>query len=153
MFVPISFMMSQDSCRPPVVLVVENNRQVLEVLGDLITDQGWTPITTPTLKGAMRSFSAQPVDAIVTDFELDDGNSLALLEMASRCTTHRVPALVISSYASQNLRDEVKRAGAVDLLEKPFRLETLTARLEHEFASAPGHTEQANATPVRGQAD
>lgn len=91
----------------------------------------------------MRSFSAQPIDAIVTDFELDDGNSLALLEMASRCTTHRVPALVISSYASQNLRDEVKRAGAVDLLEKPFRLDTLTARLEHELAAAPGHREQA----------
>ena len=121
----------------PVVLVVENNPQVLELLGTLVSSQGWEAVQVSTLRDALSSFAARSFDAIVADVELDDGNSIPLLQQARERLPQSVPTLMISSYASDTLRSELKRLGALDLLAKPFRLDDLTHRLKKHIHPEP----------------
>jgi DNA-binding response OmpR family regulator len=129
--------MPADANKAPVVLVVENNPQVLELLGDMVTAQGWEPVTVASLKDALASFAARTVDAIIADVELDDGNSIPLLIKAHGRLPHPVPTFAISSYASDTLRQELKRLGAIDLLEKPFRLDHLAEKLHQQLHPVP----------------
>ena len=114
------------------MLVVENNLQVLELLGDMIAERGWEPVSASSLKGALASFASRSIDAIIADIELADGNSIPLLIKAHE-SPHQVPTFAISSYASDALRQEVMRLGAIDLLAKPFRLDHLAGRLAEQF--------------------
>lgn len=132
--------MGADEDKIPVVLVVENNPQVLQILGDLVSAQGWEPVAVATLKDALSSFAARAIDAIVADVELDDGTSLALLQKARQRLPRPVPAFAISSYASDDLRQEVKSLGAIDLIAKPFRLDDLARRLEKELGAVTSET-------------
>src|SRR3989304_7858617 len=125
--------MPQRAHRIPVGLGVENNPQVLELLGDMVTAQGWEAVAVPTLKDALSSFAARTIDAIVADVELDDGNSIPLLTKAHDRLPRPVPPFAISSYASDTLRQELKNLGAIDLIAKPFRLDHLAERLQQQF--------------------
>lgn len=127
--------MTPDSEKQRVVLVVENNPQVLELLGDMVADRGWEAVSTTSLKGALASFASRSIDAIIADVELDDGNSIPLLIKAHE-SPHPIPTFAISSYASDALRQEILRLGAIDLLAKPFRLDALASRLSQQFDAA-----------------
>jgi two-component system response regulator PilR (NtrC family) len=129
--------MGENADKAPVVLVVENNPQVLELLGDMVSAQGWEPVAVSTLKDALSSFAARTIDAIIADVELDDGNSIPLLLRAHERLPHPVPAFAISSYASESLRRDIKRLGAIDLLAKPFRIDDLARRLEKQLNPVP----------------
>jgi len=129
-------MMDEKRNQIPVVLVVENNPQVLEILEEMVSSQGWEPVSASTLKDALSSFAARTIDAIVADVELDDGNSIPLLVTAHEQGSQPVPAFAISSYASDSLRQDVKRLGAIDLIAKPFRIDDLAQRLERELNPA-----------------
>jgi DNA-binding NtrC family response regulator len=111
-----------ESGKSPKILVVENNDGVLELVASLIATQGWQPVLAASLGEARSRLRDSHVDAIVTDLSLDDGDGLELVKEVKAGTSESVPMLVISSYATAEMREIVRQAGAIDLIEKPFRL-------------------------------
>jgi DNA-binding NtrC family response regulator len=103
------------------------------MVGSMVVDQGWRAIKVASISEAMSTLSRENVDAIVSDWELDDGIGSEILCYATTVHTPSIPTVMISSYASAELVAEARAAGAVDMLAKPFRIEDLTALLSREL--------------------
>lgn len=109
------------------------------MVGSMVVDQGWRVLKVASIGEAMTLLDRECVDAIVSDWELDDGIGAQILYHATTVLMPPVPTVMISSYASAELVAEARAAGAVDMLAKPFRLEDLTMLLNRELCDRPRH--------------
>ncbi len=109
------------------------------MVGSMVVDQGWRVLKVGSIGEAMTLLDRESVDAIVSDWELDDGIGAQILNFATTLHTPPIPTVMISSYASPQLVAEARAAGAVDMLAKPFRIEDLTLLLDREFGARPRH--------------
>lgn len=123
--------------KQPTVLVVENHEEVRNMVGSMVIDQGWRVLKVASIGEAMSLLRREAIDAIVSDWELDDGIGAQILTHATTVHTPPIPTVMISSYASPELVAEARAAGAVDMLAKPFRIEDLTVLLSRELRSRP----------------
>jgi len=78
---------------------------------------------------AMRAPAQRPVDLLIVDRQLPDGEGLDLIATL-RAEGCRTPALVLSALGSLDDRVRGLRAGGDDYLPKPFALVELVARVE-----------------------
>ena len=77
---------------------------------------------------------AQPVDLLVTDIRLGAGSGLDLIARARRDgLAERIVAM--TGFGSIDVAVDAMRLGADDFIEKPFRLEAVSARLSKVLAT------------------
>ncbi len=120
--------MDTPATHTPRVLVVENNPEVLSLVTAMVSSLNCNVMSAASVDEARQCLLDGTVDAIITDLVLGDGDGLELIrELRDRGDD--VPALMISSYASPELRTTAQSAGAADLLAKPFRMERLSEAL------------------------
>ena len=112
---------------------MENHEEVRNIVGSMVVDQGWRALKVASVGEALVCLEREMVDAIVSDWELDDGIGAQILSEAMIAHMPPIPTVMISSYASPELVAQARAAGAVDLLAKPFRIEDLTALLCREM--------------------
>jgi DNA-binding response OmpR family regulator len=129
--------MARDNHQTPTILVVENNGDVLDLVTSIVAAQGWHPLAAVGLTEARELLRQQGVDAIVTDLSLDDGDGLELVREVRSSSVGPLPMLVISSYATDEMRTQVREAGAIDLLEKPFRMSHFATVLTDAMGGQP----------------
>ena len=129
--------MTNETDNAPTVLVVENNWEVLNLVADLVSAQGWTPAIATSLRDARARLREGPVDAIVTDLSLDDGDGLELVREVNATYNSQIPMIVITSYGTPEIRESAREAGATDFIEKPFRLGRFAATLSKVLTGSP----------------
>ena len=129
--------MGNDEQKTCTVLIVENNDEVLDLVANLVSTQGWRPVVATSLVDARARLSEGPVDAIVTDLSLDDGDGLELVREVSAASPIRIPMIVITSYGTPEIRESAREAGAIDFIEKPFRLNRFAATLNEVLGGQP----------------
>jgi len=112
----------------PVVFVVDDDVSVRESLELLIRSAGWLPETF----SSARDFLSRPLRKVpaclVLDVHLPDLNGLDLQE---RVAGDRVdlPIVLITGYGDVPLAVRAMKAGAVEVLTKPFRPDVLLAAI------------------------
>jgi DNA-binding NtrC family response regulator len=114
----------------PTILVVDDERTIRETLEWRFRERRWRVRTTGTGGEGLALMDAEPFDIVVTDLVLPDADGLALVRKAA--TLDRAPAVVIiTAYPTVETAVEALRRGAADYVRKPFRLDELTARVQH----------------------
>jgi DNA-binding response OmpR family regulator len=120
------------------VLVVEDDRQLADLLERMLLEEGHTPLVCGSVQQADGAIARRPFDVVVLDWMLPDGDGMAL---CARWRSRRLDVPVLMLTARGELQDRVSglRAGADDYLAKPFEVEELVARLEalHRRAANP----------------
>lgn len=116
--------------RPPHVLVVEDDAQILAWVGDILAGAGMRVTGTASLAAARAAFEAGRVDALVVDRTLPDGDGLDFVAGLRR---HAIgtPALLFT--AMDDLEDRLRglrEARADDYVCKPVHAEELLARVQ-----------------------
>lgn len=117
---------------PPIVLVVDDHDDTLDVYSALLTDRGyWVARAASGVEALECAQDLQP-DAIVTDVGLPgemDGADL-IRELHADQKLRKVPVLVVTG---RNPRDLPSFAGLPisGLLVKPVNAQTLVTRVEH----------------------
>ncbi len=110
------------------ILVVDDEKPILELLGRLCTREGHETTLTGTAGEALAELRTHAFDLLLTDLCLPDLDGLALVRRARAMQPDIMP-IVITGHAGQALED-VLVAGATDLILKPFRAPELRARLK-----------------------
>ena len=110
------------------VLVVDDDPGMRGMLAEYLGDRGFLVSAAAGTHEMDRILSSGPIDLVVLDLKLADGDGLELIREL-RCRSS-VPIIVITGYR----RDEVDRVvalemGADDYLTKPFSLRELQARI------------------------
>ncbi|RIJ78156.1 DNA-binding response regulator [Nakamurella silvestris] len=113
---------------PIRVLIVDDENDLVSVLGKVITRQGWEAITATTGLAAVRQFRRHQPDLVVLDMMLPDFDGLEVLR---RIRAINPAALVLFLTARDSVDERIAgiTAGGDDYVAKPFSIEEVVARL------------------------
>lgn len=109
------------------ILVVDDERDVREIVRAALGDSGYGVFEASTGRRMMEILKGVPVDLVLLDLVLSDGNALDLIPDIRAQT--QVPVLVLSGRGTDRDRVAALDGGADDYIVKPFRPRELCARI------------------------
>jgi DNA-binding NtrC family response regulator len=117
------------------VLVVDDDPMVVSTLKFFVESRGYAFTSAPGVAEAKRALAAQPVDIVLLDLYLPDGDGLELVDTAAELDP---PPVVIAMTARAEIQGAVAaiRRGAADYLPKPLDLDDLGARMDRALENA-----------------
>jgi excisionase family DNA binding protein len=111
------------------ILVVDDDRDLLELLQDALRDQYDVDVASSALEAASRLPVFQP-DVILLDIRLPDLSGLEVCRHFQGYKIERnVPILTMSAYGGEIDPAEVRRCGADAFLPKPLKIVDLKKRI------------------------
>ncbi|WP_341890459.1 response regulator [Variovorax sp. YR752] len=111
------------------VLLLEDDRELRRTLRDALAVEGYEVLTAASLADAqaLLAHAREPLDLVVLDLGLPDGDGEELLAAVRRHES--LPVLVISARQAEGQKIRLLDAGADDYLVKPFGVAELLARM------------------------
>ena len=110
------------------VLIVEDEPRMGAFIAKALAEQSYTVQLVRTCAAARDALAEDPVDAVILDLGLPDGDGLDLLRQW-RATGFNEPVLILSARDAREDRVTGLNLGADDYLPKPFGMDELLARL------------------------
>jgi DNA-binding response OmpR family regulator len=119
----------QAGCVPgtPCVLFVDDHADTRTALSRLLRREGYGVLTAGTVAEARLLLQSEPVDLLVADVQLPDGDGCDLLADARRSARPALRAIAVSGHGDDQRRRRCKDAGFDDYLLKPVPWEDLIA--------------------------
>ncbi len=109
----------------PRVLVVDDNVELAEDLGELLELAGAEVVLARDGREAMDRLAAEPYALVLTDMQMPRASGLEVVQTA-RSVRPSARVVVMTAYASESALDDVRAYGTVQILEKPVDLDALT---------------------------
>ena len=109
------------------VLVVEDDRDIRDVLRASLAAEGFDVLTAVSLSEAGALLEHARVDVVVLDLGLPDGDGAELVRRIRRSSA--LPVVIASARHQDVEKIELLDAGADDFLTKPFAVGELLARI------------------------
>jgi FixJ family two-component response regulator len=123
------------------VFVVDDDPLLRRQLELTLGLAGFTVVTFASAQQFLASVTAQHRGCVLTDIRMPGMSGLQLQEELVRCNSC-MPVIVITGHADVALAVRAMRAGALDILEKPFRNEDLLAQLRSALCVARERAER-----------
>jgi DNA-binding NtrC family response regulator len=101
------------------ILVVDDQENLCWVLARLLSERGHVVRTAQNGAQALRVAAVFDCQVAIVDFRLPDTSGTALIARL-RSAMPRLRAILMTSYGSAALRDEVANGGLVAYFDKPF---------------------------------
>lgn len=126
----------------PVVILIEDERQIRRFVRTALEAEGWSVHETGTLRQGLTDAGTRKPDLIILDLGLPDGDGMEFLRDLRGWS--KVPVIVLSARVGEQDKIEALDAGADDYLTKPFGVGELLARVRaasrrrQETGAAPG---------------
>jgi DNA-binding NtrC family response regulator len=101
------------------LLLVDDDRHVLESMADWLREQGYKVDTAPDRGLALAAITRKTPDLVLCDVRLPEGDGFDVL---AHCREHHpnTAVILLSGYGTVELAMEAIRAGAFDFLTKPL---------------------------------
>ena len=143
------------------ILIVDDERDIRELIADILQDEGFTTRLAGTSDEAMNQINAEPPALMILDIWLKDSrmDGIDILKVTKRDNPD-VPVVIISGHGNIEIAVAAIKQGAYDFIEKPFNIDQLlvvirrameTSRLRRENQSLK-RREVANAEMLGGSA-
>lgn len=117
------------------ILLVDDENDMDWVMSQILTDAGYEVETAKTGSEGLAKFLIDPksVPFVILDVQLPDMNGLELLKKIKKIYS-RTKVLMVTAFGTPELRKLARQAGALTVLDKPFRVEKVlkAARLAFE---------------------
>lgn len=114
------------------LLVVDDSSANLQLAQVLLKSAGFQRITLlDDARTVLPSLGALKPDLILLDIAMPFMSGLDILERLPQSASKDVPVLMITAHGQQEIKERALRAGAVDLLTRPFGKTELLLRVEN----------------------
>jgi len=117
--------MSPVSDAVSTVLIVEDEPGLRQGLCDVVSAMGLSAVAAAGIAEGRRSLDERPIDCVLLDIRLRDGDGLDFLRELRAGPAHDVPVIVATAYGDSERTIRAMRDGAFDYLTKPFDLPLL----------------------------
>lgn len=113
------------------ILVVDDDRRVLEQMKEILTDAGHQVAFTPRPDFVLPRLNATKFDIVLLDVNMpgENGKNL-LIRIKSESVFEYLPIIMVTGENDTNLLAECFEAGAVDYVQKPFHPQVLLSRID-----------------------
>ncbi|MBI5248781.1 MAG: sigma-54-dependent Fis family transcriptional regulator [Desulfomonile tiedjei] len=101
------------------VLIVDDEKNYLVVLEDLLLDEGYKVLTASSGAQALEIISQTPVDTVLSDIKMPGMTGIDLLEKISAIDPD-LPIILMTAFAEVDQAVEAMKKGALDHIQKPF---------------------------------
>jgi YesN/AraC family two-component response regulator len=118
----------------PTVLVIDENRAILDTIGQALRGAGFNVALASSGREGLRLAGQRAIDLVVADLRLPDVADVEVLKQL-RQTLADVP-VIVTGLASTASAIEAGKLGAVDYLEKPIFADHVV-RLARTYAPLP----------------
>jgi CheY-like chemotaxis protein len=113
-----------DRLAAPAILLVEDDRDIREMVSTLLEMEGFAVVACDTTEGALRALRDQTFDLVLTDYALPQRTGLSMLQSAEEeGLIDDTPVLVVTAYP------EIAGAAGYEVIYKPFDLDELLERI------------------------
>ena len=121
-----------------IILVAEDDRDLREIIADILRLHGARVLEAENGQAALKQFGENEVDLIVSDIRMPNGDGLAFLKGVREATSQSTkPFLFLSGYSDLTPARAIE-LGAQGLFAKPFDVSDLVAKIADLMpASAP----------------
>ena len=113
------------------VFLVDDDACLRTFVKNILEMQGFRVIEASTCSEAMNRFN-HDVDICVIDYQLPDGNGIALLDVI-RKTRPLLPVIIMTGYGTEDIVTSAFRTGAADYLKKPLAIEFLLLKIDEKL--------------------
>jgi signal transduction histidine kinase/FixJ family two-component response regulator len=103
------------------LLIVDDETAHMTALCDTLKDAGYATTGCSSAKQALRALREQEFDLVLTDLMMPEMDGISLLAAAQEIDHHLV-AIVMTGHGAIDTAVEAMKAGAIDYIQKPFRL-------------------------------
>jgi two-component system alkaline phosphatase synthesis response regulator PhoP len=118
--------------RKKKILVIEDDSELLELLGLNLKHAGFAVITANNGCEALNMASDRSPDLIVLDLVLPELDGFAVCEILRRNSiTNAIPIIVLSGLNSEFARFASLESGADEYVTKPVKPDWLVSRIKH----------------------
>ena len=101
------------------VLIVDDDREIVGALVELVRRQGLTPVVASDGDSALECIRREHPDVLLVDFQMPGKNGLEVMQKA-KALDEDLPVVLLTGFAEVRGAVEAIRAGAHDYLAKPF---------------------------------
>ena len=110
------------------VLVAENDSQVLFALGKVLENEGCVCIPSNSIEQALTKISLSDPQAVFLDVSrsVGDYNTIDKIKKINLS----IPLVIISSHITDDVKRLAEAVGALQVIEKPLRLESVRQCLD-----------------------
>jgi DNA-binding NtrC family response regulator len=110
------------------VLLVDDEEDFLDTLAERMRARGMNVTTTTSAVDALRMTAAESYDAIVLDLMMPEMDGLEVLK-AIKEKRPELQIILLTGHATVEKGIEAMKLGAIDFIEKPADLKTLTEKI------------------------
>src|SRR5918999_4139619 len=111
------------------VLLVDDERDILEVIQDRLEAYGFTVDTARTGLEALNKLAVEKFDGIFLDVKMPEMGGIEALEEI-RKNDKKIPIIIITSSSTREAAIEAIAKGANEYVLKPFEWQELKAKIE-----------------------
>jgi two-component system NtrC family response regulator len=115
-------------------LVVEDDADQRRLVSGVLRGEGHQVEEAATVKEALAALAASPLDLVVSDWKLPDGDGMQLLK-GIRERYPEVAFIMVTAYGTISHAVDAIRVGADDYLAKPFERQALLLAIERTLRS------------------
>jgi len=117
------------------VLIVDDESGIREGLVRAVASKGHRTVPAASLEEARAAIAREPLDCILLDVRLRDGDGLDLLRELRGGPHRETPVIMATAYGDSERTIEAMKAGAFEYVTKPFDLPTLLSAVERAVKS------------------
>ena len=121
--------MSEAGDRPtaaPRILVVEDNPLNLELVTDMLSDEGYVVLQAEDESTAVRLARDERPNLILMDIQLPGADGLEITrKLRADPGTAGIPIVALTAHAMRGEEEKARDAGCVGFLTKPLRMQDL----------------------------
>jgi len=125
---------------PPVpqrrgkILVIDDEPELLEILGELLTAQGHAVTACSDGQSGLSRFKEGPFDLVITDLGMPGLSGWEVVKQVKR-RSPKTPVALLTGWGDQIALEEARAKGADFLMTKPFTPEDIQAVIAQALAS------------------
>jgi two-component system chemotaxis response regulator CheY len=106
---------------PATILIVDDSKILRTMVRDALEVDQHHVVEAPDAKSALQTVESVPADLVITDVNMPDGDGISLVRaLRERPRERFIPILVLTTEASDAMKQRGREAGATGWLVKPF---------------------------------
>ena len=112
------------------ILVVDDDRNILQVIKMRLASGGYQVVTTGIAEEALNLAAQEPFDLLVLDLKIDGQDGISLMEKIHQINPD-VPVIILTAYGTIKSAVNAMKKGAYGYLTKPFEGHELLLQIEN----------------------
>jgi len=141
----------QHGSHPARILIVEDDREMRQLLADLLGEEGYQVVVSPDGPSALETLRQTSFDLTLTDLMMPKMRGTELVKKIKEIDPD-APVLLITAFGTIESAVEAMRAGAFHYVTKPFRAEEILLHVSRALEQRSLRKElQHLRTEIRGR--